>query len=161
MIFEKINRYSPDPREVVMRVDSVSRAAFVFYRIANDSNATIQVASVDVASGALNFTSSLQPAADDTHIHDVSIDSMFVYVCGSTQNKFDNFDLGLIAKVEKGTGKASLTQLGSTSFASWTSFQRMSVLPHQVEVTVKRDYKWMFLFNKTSWMVWTIDKERL
>jgi hypothetical protein len=162
VIFEKINRYSPDPREFFLRVDTTARTAFAFYRVANDSNATIQLTAVDVVSGKQRYVTSLQPRADDTHLYDVAIDSSAVYLCGSTQYKFDNVDLGMIAKIEKHTGKViSLKQLGSTSFASWTSFRQMKVLSDQVSVLERRNYKWMFLFSKTSWATCRIDKRKL
>jgi hypothetical protein len=158
VIFEKINRYSPDPSEVLMKVDSASRSVFSFYRIANDSNSTIQIASVDIVSGKLNYITSLQPLADDVHLRDVAINLSSVYLVGSTQYKFNNFDLGMIAKIDKPTGKIiSLQQLGSTSFASWTSIQQMKILPKEIQLVVKRDYKWMFLINKSSWSMWTIN----
>jgi hypothetical protein len=162
VIFEKTNRYSPDPHEVFLRVDSASSTAFVFYRIANDSNATIQMVAVDLATGGRNYTTSLQTRTDDMHLKDVAMDSSSVYVCGSTQDKFDNFNLGMIGKIDRRTGKViRLKQLGSNSFASWTSFQQINVSPKQLSLLVKRDYKWMFLFNKTSWSVWTLEKSEL
>jgi hypothetical protein len=113
-------------------------------------------------SGKLNYITSLQPLADDVHLRDVVINSSSVYLVGSTQYKFNNFDLGMIARVDKPTGKIiSLKQLGSTSFASWTSIQQMKILPKQIQLVVKRDYKWMFLINKSSRSIWTVDKTKL
>jgi len=162
VIFEKVNRYSPDPHEVILRVDSATHTVFAFYRIANDSNASIRIISVDVDSGRQNISTILQPASDDVHVTDAVLDSLFIYLCGSTQHKLDNIDLGMVTKMDKHTGRIIATrQLGSTSFASWTSFQGMKLSNRKVELIVKRNYKWMFLFNKTSWSAWTVDRQAL
>ncbi len=162
VIFEKITRYSPNPGDVLLRVDSTSQTAFTFYRISNDSNATIQMTSVNIVTGHLNYKTTLDPAGDDVFANDAVIDSSFIYVCGKTQNKHDNFDLGTLFKLDKQTGKIlSIKQLGSTAFASWTSFREMKMSDNKVIIVSRRDYKSFFLFYRTTWSVLTIDKQLL
>ena len=119
----------------------------------------IQMAAIDIPTGHLNYTTLLDPKGDDTYIHDAVIDLSHVYLCGTTQNRLDNFDLGTIIKVEKQTGKVqTIKNLGNTSFASWTSFRKMKVLPDRMILLSRREYKWVFLFRRTSWSVLTINK---
>lgn len=160
VIFEKINRYSPDPAEVLIKIDSTSRHVFAAYRIANDSNATVQLASVNGVSGEVNYITSLQPSADDVHLKDMVVDSSTVYLAGSTQYKFNNYDLGMVARVDKRSGKIMrVMQLGNTSFTSWTSVEKIKIMPRAIELVMKRDYRWWFLFNKTEWSAAAIEKK--
>lgn len=162
VLFEKINRYSPDPADVLIRVDTTLRRVFAVYRIANDSNATVHVAAVDVATGKMVSTTSVSLSADDVHVYDVAVDSSFLYLGGSAQYKRDNFDLALLVKLDKQSGRVvKVNQMGSTSFASWTSIQHVNVMPGQLQCVVKRDFKWMFLINKTQWSTWKVEKRNL
>ncbi len=161
-IFEKINRYSPSPEEVLLRVDSSSKTAFTFYRISNDTTSTIQVNAFHIPGGQLLYQIYLEPAGDDTYLYDVAIDSSFIYLCGKTINKLDNFDLGTLITVDKQTGKIhSIQQLGSTAFASWTSFRKISLSHNKIVIQCRRDYKSNFLFFKTAWSEIIIDKKLL
>jgi len=157
VVFDKKNRYSPDPKEVLLRVDSLSKSVFVGYRISNDSNSTLRLLAFDVRTGKSTFDISVQPNGDDVHLSDMAMDGSHVYLCGSAQNLFENFKLGMVIKINKQSGKiVSQTYLGSSSFGSFTAFTEMQLLAGKIIFTVDHRRKYLIVFNKEDWSKWTI-----
>lgn len=156
-IFEKVNRYSPDTVETFLRIDRITQTVFTSYRIPNDSNARISIASMDVRSGRLNYNTTLELKGDDIHVYGVAMDSAFVYLCGSVKDVLNNFELGVILKIDKMSGRVQdINYWGDDSFSSSTKFKGINVLPDKIEILVKRDYKRFFLFHTYETAVLTI-----
>jgi hypothetical protein len=161
-IFVKTNRYSPDPRGIFLRVDSLSHVAFACYRISNDSNSSIQVLAFDMHTGKPMFTTSVQPHADDVHIKDVAIDESSIYLCGTVQSKFEQRDLGLLVRIDKQSGRIVAEKfLGSPSYGSFSSFEQIDLQPQKISLLMNRQHRWMFAFSRSSWSRWAIDKSEI
>ena len=156
-IFEKMNRYSPDTVETFLRIDPPTQTVFTSYRIPNDSNARISIASMDVRSGRLNYNTTLELKGDDIHVYGIAMDHSFVYLCGSARDILNNFELGVILKINKLSGKIQDTKyLGDDSFSSSTKFKGIKVLPGRIEILVNHDYKRLFLFGTSESSVLTL-----
>ncbi len=156
-IFEKMNRYSPDAVEAFLRIDPPTQTVFTSYRIPTDSNARISIASMDVRSGRLNYNTTLELKGDDIHVYGIAMDQAFVYLCGSARDILNNFELGVILKINKLSGKIQDTKyLGDDSFSSSTKFKGINVLPGRIEILVNHDYKRLFLFGTSESSVLTL-----
>ena len=159
-IFEKANRYSPDTVEAFLRIDPPTQTVFTSYRIPNDNNARISFASMDVRSGRLNYNTTLELKGDDIHVYGIAMDQAFVYLCGSSRDILDNFELGVILKIDKLSGKIHDTKyLGDDSFYSSTKFKGIKVLSDRIEILVKHNYKRVFFFGASESSVLTVPKQ--
>jgi hypothetical protein len=158
-IFEKTNRYSPDTSEIFLRFDAVDQTVLAAYRLPNDSNATISLASINVRDGRLNYHATIQSDGDDIHIQQATLDKDFLYFCGSDRNIRRNFELGVILKIDKQNGNVKeLMYSEDDSFGSSTKFKRMRVLPDKIEVLATHFYKRLFVFQSTEESVLTFTK---
>ena len=161
-IFEKSNRYSPDPRGIHLKVDSAGATAIVCYRIPNDINSTLKMCSINIATGVVNYCKSFDFKVDDFEVQDVALDQSTIYVCGMAQDQFRNNGLGMLARFDLAGGKMQrVSFIGEPSFASWTMFDKMKVRKSEIELTVKHDYKRFIYFRTEEWSTLAIDKALL
>ncbi len=159
IIFEKIDRYSPDSSKIFLIPDSVKNNVIACYRIANNRNTSVHLVSINAKSGKINYYHNLDIQADDLEINDIVMDESSLFVCGSAKNMFRNFDLGMILKMDRGTGQMKSTQfLGEDSFASHTSFEKIKLSDSQIRIILKRDFKKLIYFQKTEWAELIIKK---
>jgi hypothetical protein len=158
-IFEKMNRYSPDAAETFLKIDSLTQTVFTAYRIPNDSNASIGFASLDAHTGRLNYSTTVQLNGDDIHIYGIAMDATSLYLCGSARDILNNFELGVILKVDKLGGRIqNVKYWGDHSFYASTKFRGIKVRDNKIEVLVTHDYRRLFLFHTFETSLLTIPK---
>ena len=159
-IFEKMNRYSPDAAETFLKIDTFTQTVFTSYRIPNDSNATISLASADVRTGRLKYSTILELNGDDIHIYGIATDAASLYLCGSARDVLNNFELGFILKVDKSGGRIQKVKYwGDHSFYASTKFKGIKVRDDKLDVLVIHDYRRLFLFHTFETSVLTIPKQ--
>jgi hypothetical protein len=158
-IFEKINRYSPDAAETFLKIDTLTQTVFSSYRIPNDSNSTISLESVDVRTGRLNYSTTLKINADDIHIYGIAMDAASLYLCGSARDILNNFELGVILKIDKRGGRIQkVNYWGDRSFSASTKFKGIKIRDNKIDILVAHDYRRLFLFHTFETSVLAIPK---
>ena len=158
-IFEKINRYSPDPHRIYLKANSTGEAIVACYRLPNDINSTLQLSSIVLSSGTVKYSKALDFKVDDFEVEDIELDSSNIYLCGIAQEPFKERGLGMLVRVDLASGDMRRIRfIGEPSFASWTTFDEMKVSKSRIELTVKHDYKRFIYFRRDERSTLTIDK---
>ena len=149
-VFEKVNRYSPDMAQVVMRVDSLSHRLWIVYRLPNDTNAHVEVTCLDL-SGRLLFSRSQDIEADDIEVNDIDFDGKNVIVAGSARSLRQNISMGMVIKLDGSTGeKLSMLFIGNKEFGSMTSLRRVQTNSGDILFEAEIESRLLFLFKRQA-----------
>ena len=161
-IFQKVDRYSPDSTGVFLRLDSIHQSVIVCYRISKNQNAHIRVASIDVRTGALKYQKDIDIKADDLTVNDFTVDSTGIYICGSANNLYGKFGLGLLILLDPVKGDVVASRfLGETSFSSVTSLNKMMLKGDSLKLSASRNYKRLMYFPTVEWFTISMAKREL